>query len=194
MREWLQSRPRHVIPNTEMHASAVLVPIFVRDGEMYLILTRRSAHVTNHRGQISFPGGRAEPEDTSLLDTALRESREEIGLSPDDVEVLGPLDDSITLGKFRITPYVGMIPENYTFTPDPREVEYMIEVPLRDFLNPDLLRIEEHAYPDGVVRPVYFYTMGAEVVWGATARIIKSWLDALVQETAWFSSSQGSRA
>lgn len=186
MKQWLESRPRQVIPDAEILAAAVLVPIFVREGEMHLLFTKRSSHVSNHRGQISFPGGRVEPEDASLLDTALRESEEEIGLRREDVKVLGPLDDSITLGKFRITPYVGMIPADYAFVPDPREVDYLIEVPLRDFLDPGLLRTEEHVYPDGVTRPVYFYTMGDEVVWGATARIIKHWLDALTREADWF--------
>lgn len=186
MKRWLESRPRQVIPEAEVLASAVLVPLFVRAGEMHLLFTKRSSHVSNHRGQISFPGGRVEPGDETLLATALRESQEEIGLHPAHVRVLGPLDDGITLGKFRITPFVGVIPDAYAFKPDPREVDYLIEVPLRDFLNPALLRVEEHVYPDGVARPVYFYAMGDEVIWGATARIIKHWLDALALEADWF--------
>jgi hypothetical protein len=96
--------------------------------------------------------------------------------------VLGALDDTVTLKAVRITPYVGLIPDPYPFRVHADEVDYLIEVPLVDFLDPTRLRVEELPHPDGYIRPVYFYTMGDELIWGATARIVKEWLDAMLAE------------
>jgi 8-oxo-dGTP pyrophosphatase MutT (NUDIX family) len=176
----LKDRTRRELPATGLRQSAVLVPIFRRDGEWHLLLTRRSDLVGSHKGQISFPGGRQEPGDSSLLMTALREAEEEVGLKPEDVRVLGALDDTVTLATDRITPFLGVIPQPYPFRFDPAEVAYLLDVPVRSFLEPERLRIEAFARPDGSTRDVYFYTFESpsrtDVVWGATARIITEWL------------------
>ena len=97
--------------------AGVLIPMYEKDGEHFVIFTLRTETVEHHKGQISFPGGAFNPGDENLLDTALRESFEEIGLFPSDVEVMGELDDQVTVSNFRITPFVGFIPYPYTFHP-----------------------------------------------------------------------------
>ncbi|HEY9721410.1 MAG TPA: CoA pyrophosphatase [Oscillatoriaceae cyanobacterium] len=169
LRHFLATRDRRVLP--EIKPSAVLVPILERDGRPHLLLTRRSDTVRAHTGQICFPGGRVEPHDVDLLATALRETHEEIGLDPARVDVLGPLDDMATRLGQRITPYLGVIPDDSWQVVDPREVAYTLVLPLEDFLDPERLTIKAHALPEGT-RDVYYYAMGDEIVWGATARII----------------------
>lgn len=181
MRHRLQQRPRRVLPAEDACRAAVLVPLFRRDGALHVLFTKRTDTVSTHKGQISFPGGRVEPHDENLLATALRESHEEIGLAPSDVQVLGALDDTLTLKAMRITPYVGLIPDAYPFVVHPGEVAYMLDVPLAHFLDPGRLRVEDLPHPDGVRRPVYFYHVGGELIWGATARILKEWLDAMAE-------------
>ena len=182
LQERLRQRTRRVLPAEEPCRAAVLVPLFRRFDQLHLLFTKRTDTVSTHKGQISFPGGRAEPHDATLLDTALRESHEEIGLAPSDVRVLGTLDDTVTLKAMRITPYVGLIPDPYPFVVQPDEVAYLLDVPVAEFLNPARLRVEEMPHPDGVTRPVYFYTVGGELIWGATARIVKEWLDVMTQQ------------
>ena len=179
VRDRLSRRDRRVMEADALGEAAVLVPLFWKAERLHLLFTKRTDTVSTHKGQISFPGGRREPADENLLQTALRESWEEIGLRPDDVRVLGALDDTVTLKNVRITPYVGLIPADYTFAVHPDEVAYLIEVPVAEFLDPDRLRAEDLPHPDGHTRTVYFYDVGEEVIWGATARIVKEWLDAM---------------
>ena len=152
--------------------AGVLAPLYVHEGEYRMVFTKRSDRMRHHRGQISFPGGGHEPEDGSLLDTALRESDEEIGLNPADVMVLGQLDDLLTTGSnYLIRPYVGFIPYPYTFELDKRETDYLIEVPLR-FLrqhNPPCQITREH---DGRVVESFFFDYEGHVIWGATGKLL----------------------
>jgi len=158
--------------------AGVLVPLFVRDGGLWVVLTRRTDTVEHHRGQISFPGGGEEPEDESLLDTALRETEEEIGVSADDVRYLGELSPIVTVTDFYVAPYVGAIPQPYTFQPEAAEIAEVIEVPIAALLDPAIL--ERRMFP-GRPEPVLFYHHGRHEIWGATARILKELLDALVK-------------
>ena len=153
--------------------AAVLIPLFKREEEYHLLFTRRTQEVEHHKGQISFPGGARHPEDGSLKTTALRESWEEIALHPDVVEVLGELDDLVTGTNFLVTPFVATIPYPYPLQPNPVEVEEIIEVPLAALLDERNLR--EEPGPGG--EPAYFYDYGGRVIWGATARILKQFLD-----------------
>ncbi len=164
--------------------AGVLAPLYVHEGEYRMVFTKRSDRMRHHRGQISFPGGGHEPEDGSLLDTALRESDEEIGLNPADVMVLGQLDDLLTTGSnYLIRPYVGFIPYPYTFELDKRETDYLIEVPLR-FLrqhNPPCQITREH---DGRVVESFFFDYEGHVIWGATGKLLKHFLDLLDRHDA----------
>lgn len=163
----------------ERRAAAVLAPLFVDDGQVHVVLTQRTAHLRRHSGQVSFPGGGWEPGDATLRDTALRESHEEIGLEPADVEIIGVLDDVVTVGSdFVVRPYVGQIPHPYAFVPDAHEVERIILPPLGMFAD-ESLRREEIRERDGRRYQVYFFDFEGATVWGATARMLVSLVDRL---------------
>jgi 8-oxo-dGTP pyrophosphatase MutT (NUDIX family) len=175
-RERLAARERRVVPPGPLVPAAVLVPILDRD-EPWLLFAKRTDRVGHHRGQIGFPGGTVDPTDASMLDAALRECEEEIGLPRGAVEILGALDDSETVAtSFVITPFVGVVREPVRWQPDGHEIEKVIEVPYRALVDPDNVRVE-HWVRDGVTRPIYFYDYQGETIWGATARILKQYLD-----------------
>lgn len=162
----------HLIP------AAVLIPLFLKNDELYVLLTVRTDTVEAHKGQISFPGGAREPGDTDMLATALRETEEEVGIIPDDVEVLGQLDQLISVTDFIITPFVGMIPYPYEFRPSEAEIAKLLQVPLSFFLDDRNRRIENKLY-QGREIPVYFFDYNEHTVWGVTARILVGFLQLL---------------
>ncbi len=175
-RERLAARRRRVVEPGPLVRAAVLVPLVERGGP-HVIFAKRTDRVGTHRGQISFPGGTIDPADPSPLDAALRESEEEVGLPRAAVEPLGALDDTETFAtQFVITPWVGVVREPVVWRPDGEEIEEVIEVPFASLVERANFRVE-HWERDGVVRPVYFYDWGGEVIWGATARIVKHYLD-----------------
>ncbi len=172
-------RPQR-LENTAAAPAAVLLALYRKDDEPHILLTLRTDHVEHHKGQISFPGGASDGSDPDLLTTALRETFEEVGIRPEDVEVLGTLDDIITISDFRVTPYVGLLrgPSPYPFAPHPREVAALIEVPLRHLLAAGSLELElRELRGQPVLVPAYIY--GPHRIWGATARILKNFLDLL---------------
>ena len=129
----LAEREKKVVlsSNKPHHLSAILVPLYQKDGEYHVLLTKRSEELEYHKGQICFPGGSHHHEDDSLKETALREAYEEVGIRPEDVEILGELDSTSTLtSNFLITPFVGIIPYPYEFTVSKYEVDELVEVPL----------------------------------------------------------------
>lgn len=157
--------------------SAVLVPLYEEAGTWHIVFIRRTLTVKTHRGQISFPGGARESGDRTLRDTALRESREEIGLRPEDVEVLGELDDELTAtSNYIVTPFVGAMPWPYRFTLEAREVAEVFSVPIPDLLamQPPPPTIE---LVDGRPLESYTYNYGDKVIFGATARILHKFLE-----------------
>lgn len=156
--------------------AAVLLPLFVRNGMLWILLTRRTETVEHHRGQISFPGGAEEPDDRSLFETALRESEEEIGLKRQDAIPLGSLSPMKTVTSFYVEPFVAAIPQPYVFRPQESEIAEIIEAPLPDLADPNIL--EKKPYP-GRPEPVLFYHYGRHTIWGATARMLAELLEAL---------------
>ena len=179
-RERLAARRRRVVEPGPLVRAAVLVPLVERGGP-HVIFAKRTDRVGTHRGQISFPGGTIDPADRSPLDAALRESEEEVGLPRAAVEPLGALDDTETFAtQFVITPWVGVVREPVVWRPDGEEIEEVIEVPFASLVERANFRVE-HWERDGVVRPVYFYDWGGEVIWGATARIVKHYLDLVTE-------------
>lgn len=161
-------------------AAAVLVPLFERDGDLHLLFTTRSAALPTHAGQVSFPGGRHAATDASLLATALRETFEEIGLAPTDVDVLGGLDPIHTFSSnFLITPYVGRIPYPHTLRLDAREVDDAFAIPLAVLLDPTAT-IAETWTIEGRTIPVTAYRHDGRTIWGATQRITASLLDLVI--------------
>ena len=159
--------------------AAVLVPLIDR-GEPCLVFAKRTDTVGTHRGQIGFPGGTVDSGDASLLEAALRECEEEIGLPRAAVEPLGALDDTETFAtNFVITPWVGVVRAPVAWRPDGEEIERVIEVPFAALVEPGGLRVEQWER-DGVRRPVYFFDYNGDTIWGATARIVKHYLDLVV--------------
>lgn len=161
--------------------AAILLPLHETNGEYYILFTRRTEKVEHHKGQISFPGGAYEKSDGNLLNTALRESKEEIGLNPELVDVLGELDDTVTTSTgYIISPFVGWIPWPITLTPDPVEVEEIIDVPVSILLNKDYQRQEIRSI-NGKQIVMYFYHYKNRVIWGQTAKILHQFLDVFIQ-------------
>nr|WP_233410839.1 CoA pyrophosphatase [Rugamonas sp. CCM 8940] len=166
------SEPVLALRETPTPAS-VLIPLVQRAAGMTILLTRRTAHLTDHGGQISFPGGRAEDYDASPIDTALRESEEEIGLQRRHVDVLGILPDYYTGTGYRVTPVVGLVAPPFELNADPGEVEEIFEVPLAflmDGLNHQRLSV---ALPDGR-RSFYAMPYDRFYIWGATAGMLRN--------------------
>jgi 8-oxo-dGTP pyrophosphatase MutT (NUDIX family) len=177
LKQALSRRQKHRIVDTDRVKSAVLVPIYYRDGEYYILFTKRTEKVRDHKGQISFPGGAYEEQDATLLDTALRECYEEIGLAAEAVEVLGELDDMPTqMTYYVISPFVAAIPWPYQFRVDPIEVKEIIEVPISTLLDKDCLRQETDPLNDGRITGSFYYCNN-RIIWGATARILNQFLD-----------------
>jgi len=177
-RERLAARQRRVVVGGPLVKAAVLVPIVDR-GEPFLVFAKRTDRVGTHRGQISFPGGRVDPTDAGFLEAALRESEEEIGLPRAVVEPLGALDDTETMAtQFIITPFVGFVREPVAWQPDGHEIDKVIEVPLAALRDRANLRIE-YRERGGVLHEVLFWDYEGETIWGATARILKQYLDVL---------------
>lgn len=153
--------------------AAVLFPIVLRDSGNTVLLTQRTAHLRDHAGQISFPGGRVEPDDLSAVHTALRETEEEIGLARQHVEVLGFLPEYRTGTGFRITPVVGLITPPFTLAIDPFEVAEAFEVPLVFLLDPANHKRHSLHYR-GALRHFFAMPYGDYFIWGATAGMIRS--------------------
>jgi 8-oxo-dGTP pyrophosphatase MutT (NUDIX family) len=150
--------------------AAVLIPVIVHE-ELSVLFTQRTAHLKNHSGQVSFPGGRAEPGDASAEFTALRETEEEIGLAMQRVEVLARLPDYRTRTGFRVTPVIGLVTPPLELTPDPREVAEVFEVPLA-FLMDERNRERRTREFQGKQVAYYVFEYGERVIWGATAGIL----------------------
>jgi 8-oxo-dGTP pyrophosphatase MutT (NUDIX family) len=143
LRQALAQRQKQHIINPNLVQSAVLLPIYYKQGQYYLLFTKRTQEVKDHKSQISFPGGAYQPEDETLVNTALRECAEEIGLMAGDVEVLGELDDFVTqTSGYIISPFVAIIPWPYQFKVNREEIEEIIEIPLSALLKMGRLHLE----------------------------------------------------
>jgi 8-oxo-dGTP pyrophosphatase MutT (NUDIX family) len=169
----LRHHRKKKITGENLRASAVLVPLFYNQWQYHVLLTERSEEVNFHKGQVCFPGGTREPSDSSLLQTALREAEEEIGLRAQDVEILGEFDDSLTLtSDYIISPFVAFIPHPYPLKADGREIREIFSVPL------SFLMDEANFKQDS-----YEYVYDGHIIWGATARILKQLIDLLRSES-----------
>ncbi|HKZ06231.1 MAG TPA: CoA pyrophosphatase [Methylomirabilota bacterium] len=174
----LSRYPRVALDRSDLVSAAVLLPITDRGGRPHILFTKKSDTVPHHKGQFSFPGGICEERDASRVETALREAWEEVRIPPEAVEVLGLLDDTMTRATpFVITPVVGILRQPVDFHPDGREIERVIEVPLPLLRDPAIFRTELWDR-GGEQHPVHFYQVSErDLVWGATARILKQFLD-----------------
>jgi 8-oxo-dGTP pyrophosphatase MutT (NUDIX family) len=179
--EILRALPSRELSRDGYRRAAVLLPLFETPAGPQLLLCRRTESVPTHKGQISFPGGGNQPEDPDLVATALREAREEIGLRPADVTVLGVLDDTVTVNSRHVVrPVVGAIPHPYALVLDPFEIVEAISLPLLPLLHGAPFR-EEVWEQDGRPVPVLFHEHAGHVIWGLTARILQHFIQ-LIQE------------
>lgn len=158
----------------EQVPAAVLVPLYAYEGELRVVLTRRRADLRRHAGEISFPGGRRDPEDETLKDTALREAEEEIGLARADVTLVGALERTSTfVTNYAIHPFVGLLDGQQSWRPSVREVDAVLEPSLRDVrAGRTRTRIERR----GIAFETDAYVFDEQLVWGATARILEGLL------------------
>jgi len=165
--------------NKTDHASAaVLIPIVSAQDQLQVLLTKRAKHLRHHPGQISFPGGASEPHDVSLIETAIRETHEEVGITADQVQVLGQLGDYYTVSGYRVTPVIGLIRQLPTLTLDANEVCETLTTPFNFLMNPNNFTLCDATH-EGVKRSYYSVTYGGHHIWGVTAGIIMALYEAL---------------
>lgn len=176
LRQALSQRHKQRIVDAGRVPSAVLVPVYYKQGQYYILFTKRTELVKVHKGDISFPGGAYQEEDETLANTALRECSEEIGLTAGDVEIVGELDDTITTSNYIISPFVAFIPSPYQFTLNTEETEEIIEIPIPALLDKGGWRQKaEITGGKTITSPLYRYQ--GRIIHGATARILNQFLD-----------------
>lgn len=155
--------------------AAVLLPLFERNGEPWIVLTRRTDTVRSHAGQISFPGGAVDPGEIDLWDTAVRETHEELGVSPDDITRLGALDDYPTYSSgYIVSAFVGTIIPPATWTHSEAEIAEVIELPIRRLIDAGTMEVWER---EGIRFPMHLFDVDEHRVWGVTAYILRRFLD-----------------
>ena len=166
-----------------LKSSAVLIPLFYKEGQYHVLFTKRSYELEFHKGQVCFPGGGPEPCDSGLLQTALREAEEEIGLNAKDVDILGELDDNLTLTSgYVVSPFVAFIPHPYPFKLNHKEVEEIFSVPLLALMDENSFR--QDYYPEeNRSGPGYAYEYEGHIIWGVTARILRQFTELLRAES-----------
>jgi 8-oxo-dGTP pyrophosphatase MutT (NUDIX family) len=167
-----------LIDDDSLARAAVLLPLYEADGELHVLFTRRSELVEHHKGQISFPGGAFDASDPNLAFTAVRETWEEIGVAMDHVEIIGQLDEMITISSFLVRPFVGRITQAgpYPFAPAEVEVAEILEVPLSHLRDDANLEAEPRVY-QGREMIAWSYHWRDHLIWGATARILRQFLE-----------------
>ena len=175
--EALRSQVPRRADRPDFRQAAVLLPLYQSGVGPHLILTKRTEEVPTHKGQIAFPGGGFEEGDGDLLATALRETQEEIGLEPGAVEIIGTLDDTVTVtSRHVVRPFVGFVPHPYPYHLDPFEIDRLIHLPILPLLSGAPFR-EEIWERDGQPVVVYFYEYDGDTIWGLTARILKQFME-----------------
>ena len=161
--------------DVQSRKAAVIIPLFFKDQEPHILFTKRTDKVEHHKGQISFPGGMEDKTDSDLMQTALRETWEEMGIKTEDITILGRTDNFLTNTNFMVTPYVGYFPYPYPYIVNEDEISSILEVPLNHLLNPDIFKIEKWTRND-VLWDVHFYDFNGENIWGVTGFLLSNFL------------------
>lgn len=175
VRQRLERREVRELSDEPGTRAAVLVPLYFVDRLPHLLFNLRTQQVEHHKGQIAFPGGVREIEDADLAATALRESEEELGLTSSDVQLLGRLDDFLTVTHYVVRPFVGRIPYPFDFTPSPEEVEEVFGLSISRLMEPDGYS-EQIATFEGHEHLVPYFEVEGHTIWGATGRLLHQFL------------------
>ena len=176
LKQVLAERVKVDITDSDLMPAAVLILLYAKNSSYHVLLNKRSELVEYHKGEISFPGGARDPEDRDFVDTALRETEEEMGVSRGDITILGQLDDIITRTNFGVRVYVGTIPYPYPFKPSADEIAEVLEIPISVLQDPANL-LQDARLVDGELSITISYACDGHVVFGATATILEQFLD-----------------
>jgi 8-oxo-dGTP pyrophosphatase MutT (NUDIX family) len=168
-----------LLPEREGKRASVLVPLYVLEDELHVVFTKRTDRVESHKGEISFPGGARDPLDNDLIHTAVRECEEEIGLRREHIEIIGQLDDIVTISDYHVSVYVGRLhshPSPYVWLPQESEVAEVLEVPLTH-LRDETNIVEVPRLRNGELTLLEGWLWRDHVIWGATGRMVRNFLD-----------------
>ena len=178
IKQALAKRDVERVDGTGMMPASVMILLYFKDGEYCILLNKRSEEVEHHKGEISFPGGARDLEDRDSLETALRETEEEMGIKREDITVLGEMDEIVTRSNFQVSVFIGTIEYPYKFTPSAMEIAEVLEFPVSALLDPANRRVETR-WDNGKTATSYSYVHEEHVVFGATARILQSCVEIL---------------
>jgi 8-oxo-dGTP pyrophosphatase MutT (NUDIX family) len=179
IRQRLAAYEPRLLPETGGKRAAVLVPLYQHRDELHVVFTKRTDLVQSHKGEISFPGGARDPEDTDLIATAMREAEEEIGLLAEHIELIGQLDDIVTISDYHVSVYVGRLhshPAPYVWQPQAAEVAEVLEVPLSHLRSVECL-VEVPRQRNGALEIMEGFLWHDHIIWGATGRMLRNFLN-----------------
>ena len=179
----LAHRTKKTVGDPSLTPASVLLLLYPKDGEYCILLNKRSEQVEHHKGEISLPGGARDPEDRDSLETALRETEEEMGIQRGDVTVLGQLDEVATRSRFLVQVFAGTIEYPYKFKPSAIEIAEVLEVPISALRDPANVRVETHL-ENGTSVTSYAYAYNQHLIYGATAKILQQFLELLEEGQA----------
>lgn len=168
------------ITEENLRPASVFMLFMFKENQPYILLTKRTEKVKDHKGQISFPGGAYDDEDGDLLTTAYRETFEEVGISESDIEYVGRFDDYVSVSGYRVSTFIGFIKYPVEYDLNEHEIDEHIEVPFSLFSNLAFDRVEKFNI-DGMEHAVYYYTHGGHEIWGLTARIITDFVTKILK-------------
>ncbi len=171
IRNRLEERQSRILHLEGFKPAAVKMLFMNKNCEPFVLLTKRSENLKNHKGQVSFPGGTFDDKDGEIICTAYRETFEEVGIPSEDIEYLGQFDDYFSIMGFHVSCFVGVIPHPYEYIINSDEIDEFFEAPLSMFVNREYDRTEVISY-EGNEYQVYYYRYGGHVIWGLTARIL----------------------
>ena len=178
IRRAYDKQKKRVLPTAQTTQAAVLIPLFLKDQKIHILLTKRTESVRTHKGQIAFPGGARDADDTDLQSTALRETEEEIGIPCTSVEVLAETNPMVTPTQFHVTPFIGIVPYPFEWKINPHETESIIEIPLSYLLDERHHRKGYRMWQDRTYE-IHYYDYQEQTVWGVTGFILYEFLEIL---------------